>query len=67
MINVLLFLPVHCRKTTVPNSIRGLRKKYTEKQNKAKQNKTQQQQQKHHVLEIEISSSRNGESRSLYF
>lgn len=45
MINVPLFLPIHCRKTTVPNSIReGLRKKYTEnntnKQNKPNKKKT---------------------------
>lgn len=76
MINVPLFLPIHCRKTTVPNSIReGLRKKYTEN-NTNKQNKPNKKKKTHHYhhhnkntkrLEIEISSSRNRESRSLYF
>lgn len=50
MINVLLFLPIHCRKTTVPNSIReGLRKKYTEKQNNTKKQTNKKQPKKNTI------------------
>lgn len=39
MINILLFLPIHCRKTILSHSTRDtLREKYTEKKKKKKPN-----------------------------